>query len=228
MPITLRAWLRYVVPLTVLAALAFLPLLYVAWRAGAAQDLARARAQVRFGWIVAGSALAFQLLVVAGVAPAVRGVVRGQPLSQWRAFVDGGRNLLRGVVPWCIAIAAVLLGGVALVVPGVLLLGLLALTGASDRLGEPPPAALVDSVDVVRASFARVAIVVAVIVLANVAITYGVQTAFVPHITRKVPAAKLLPIRTFVRVVPLALAAVAPIAACALAATYARLKRRTS
>jgi hypothetical protein len=227
-PITLRAWLRYVVPLTALAAVAFLPLLYIAWRVGAPQDLAKARVQVRIGWLLGGSALLLQLLVVAGVAPVVRGIVRGQPLSQWRAFVDGARNMLRGVVPWCIAVAAVMLGGVALVVPGVLLLVLSSLTGASTRLGEPPPAAIVDSVEVVRGSFARVALVVAAIVVVNLAVTYAVQTALVPHIAKKVPAAKLLPVRTFVRTVPLVLAALAPLAACTLAATYERLTRRTS
>jgi hypothetical protein len=226
--ITLRAWLRYVVPLTLLSAVAFLPLLYVAWRAGAAHDLVKARAQVRVGWVLAGTAWICQLWLVAGVAPAVRGVVRGEPLPQWRAFLDGARNLVRGIVPCCIVIAAVLMGGVALVVPGLLLIVLLSLTGASNVLGEPPPAALLDSVRVVRVSFAKVALLVAAIVVVDLAVTFALQTAIVPHITKKVPAAKLLPIRTFVRAIPLALAALSPLGACALAAAYERLTRRTS
>ncbi|HEY5922203.1 MAG TPA: hypothetical protein VIV11_11055 [Kofleriaceae bacterium] len=228
MPVTVRAWLRYVVPLTLLAALAFVPLLYIAWRAGAPPDLPKARAQVRVGWILAGTAIVCQLLLVAGVAPAVRGIVAGKPLSQWRALVDGARNMARAFVPWCIAIAAVALGGVALVVPGLMLLVLLSLTGASHRLGEPPPAALVDSVAVVRRNFARVALIVGVIVLVDLAIGFALQTWIVPAIKKKVAAAKLLPIRTFVRMVPLAIAAVSPLAACALAAAYERLTRRTS
>jgi hypothetical protein len=132
-------------------------------------------------------------------------------------------------VPWVIVVAAVLLGGVALVVPGLVLLVLLSLTGASERLGEPPPAALVDSVAIVRGNFARTAAIVAAILVVDLAICYAIQKALVPAITRKVPAAKLLPLRTFVRTVPLAIAAVSPLAACALAAAHARFTaRRTS
>lgn len=226
MPLSLRAWLRYIVPLTLLALVVFVPLLYVAWRAGAAKDLMKARAQVRLGWMLAACACAFQLLLVAGVAPAVRGIASGRPLSQWRAFADGLRGLVRGLVPWLVAVAAVALGGVALVVPGALLLVLLSLTGASERLGEPPPVALVDSVAVARRGFAMVALAVAAIVVVNLAVTFALQTAIVPHITKKVPAAKLVPVRTFVRYVPVAIAVLSPAAACVLAATYERLRAR--
>ena len=126
MPVTLRAWLRYLVPLTLLSAIAFVPLLYVAWRVGAATDLQKARAQVRIAWILAGSAWMFQLLLIAGVAPAMRSVVRGAPLSQGRALVDGLRGLARGLVPWLIVVVAILLGGLALMLPGLFLLTRLA------------------------------------------------------------------------------------------------------
>jgi hypothetical protein len=227
-PLALRAWLRYLVPLTVLSVIAFLPLLWLASRTGLAADLPKARAQVRLGWVLAAVAWASQLWLVAGAAPAVRGLVRGQPLSQLRAFTEGVRGLARGFVPCLIAVLAVALGGIALVVPGVLLLVLLALTGASERLGEPPPAPLVDSVAVVRDSLGRVALIVVAIIVINLAIALALQLQLVPHITRKVAAAKLAPIRSFVRMVPLVLAVVAPLAACALAATYARLRSRTS
>jgi hypothetical protein len=58
------------------------------------------------------------------------------------------------------------------------------------------------------------------------AVTFALQTAIVPHITKKVPAAKLLPVRTFVRYVPVAIAVLSPLAACVLAATYERLRAR--
>lgn len=228
MPVAVRTWLRYVVPLTLLSAIAFLPLVYVASRVGAAPDLAKARAQVRLGWILAGSAVAFQLLLVAGVAPAVRALVRGRPLSQWHALRDGARGLARGVIPWLVTIAAIGLGGVALVVPGLLLLVLLSLTGASERIGEPPPAALLDSVSATRHGLVRVAIVIAAIVVVNLAIALALQLWFVPAIAKKVAAVKLLPIRTFVRTLPLVLAAISPLVACVLAATYVRLTRQTS
>jgi hypothetical protein len=227
-PLTLRAWLRYVVPLTLLSAVAFVPLLYVASRVNAAPDLVKARAQLRLGWILAGFAWACQFLLVAGVAPAVRSIAAGMPLSQWRALADGARNLVRAVVPWLVVVVAVVLGQLALVVPGFLLAILLSLTGASVRLGEPPPAPLVDSVAIVRRNFGRVALVVVAILVVNLAIAFALQTTLVPAIARKVAAAKLLPIRTFVRYVPLVIAAVSPLAACALAATYERLRRQTS
>ena len=114
MPLTLRAWSRYVVPLTLLSALAFAPLVWLAFRAGAAPDLAKARAQVRFGWVLAAAAWACQLWLVAGVSPAVRGLVRGEPLSQLGAFACGLRGLARGLVPCLIAVIAVALGGLTL------------------------------------------------------------------------------------------------------------------
>lgn len=226
MPVMVRAWLRYLVPLTILSAVAFLPMFYVAMRVGAAPDLAKARAQVRIGWILAGTAWMFQLLLVAGVTPAVRGLVSKAPLSQWRALASGLRNLSRALVPWIIVVGAVALGGLALVVPGLFLLVLLSLTGASTRLAEPPPSPLVDSVAVVRGDLPRVALVVVAMLLVDLAICYAAQKALVPHIARKVPPSKLLPIRTFVRTVPFAMAALSPLAACALAATYARLTGR--
>lgn len=228
MPLALRAWLRYLVPLTVLSVIAFIPLLWIASRTGLAADLPKARAQVRLGWVLAAVAWASQLWLVAGAAPAVRGLVRGQPLSQLRAFSEGLRGLVRGFVPCLVAVLAVVLGGIALVVPGALLLVLLALTGASERLDQPPPAPLVDSVSVVRGNLGRVALIVLAIVVANLAIALVLQWQLVPHITRKVAASKLAPIRTFVRMVPLVLAVAAPLAACALAAAYARLRSRTS
>ena len=225
MPLPVRAWLRYLVPLTLLAAIAFLPMLYIASRVGAAQDLAKARAQIRMGWILAGSAWMFQWLLVAGVAPAVRGLASGKPLTQVGALLDGMRNLIRGLVPWVIATAAVVLGGVALVVPGLFLVVLVSLTGASEKLGEPPPAALVDSVAIVRRALPRVALAVGAIIVVDLAICFAVQTAIVPTITKKVPAVKLLPIRAFVRLVPLAIAAVSPLLACVLASLHVRLTK---
>jgi hypothetical protein len=227
-PLAVRTWLRYVVPLTLLSALAFLPLFYVASRVGAAQDLAKARAQVRLGWLLAGTAVAFQLLLVAGVAPAVRALAGGRPLSQWHALRAGLCNLGRGVIPWLVTIAAIALGGTALVVPGLLLLVLLSLTGASERLGEPPPAPLLDSVAAVRPRMVRVAVIVAAIVVVNLALALALQLWFVPTIAKKVAAVKLLPVRTFVRTLPVVLAAFSPLVACVLAATYARLTRQTS
>ena len=226
MPLTVRAWLRYLAPLTILAAIASLPMLYIASRVGAAQDIPKARAQLRIGWILAATAWIWQFLLVAAVTPAVHAVANGRRLSQLRALTDGLLNLMRGIVPWLIVVAAVVLGGIALVVPGLLLLVLLSLTGASARLADPPPAALVDSVAIVRRNLGRIALIVAIILIADLAVGFVAQHLIVPSITKKVAASKLLPLRTFVRTVVLAIAALSPLAACALAAAHARLTAR--
>ena len=41
---------------------------------------------MHLGWELAATAWIFQLLLVAAVAPAVRGLAGGTPLSQWSAF----------------------------------------------------------------------------------------------------------------------------------------------
>lgn len=237
--------MRYVVPLTLLSALAFVPLVWLAFRAGIATDLPKARAQLRLAWVIAALAWACQLWLVAGVAPAVRGVWRGEPLSQLRAFTLGLAGLARGLVPCLIAVVAVGLGGLALVVPGAVLLVLFALTGASAQLAGSPPrgdrdgpdtaaptAALADSAAIARGRFVHVAVLAFAIIAIDLAIAFALQAQLVPRIAGKVTPAQLEPIRTFVRSVPLALALVSPIAACALASAYVRLSagvtRRTS
>ncbi len=224
--LTLRTWVRYLVPLTLLAVLACAPLLYIALTAQAPADFSRGRSQLRLTWGLAGCALAFQLLLVAGVAPAVRSVASGAPLSQLRVLLAGLRGLVRGALPWAVAIASVLLGGLALVVPGLLLVCLVSLTGASDQLRTSPQAAIADSMQVVRTQLPRIALLVLAIVVIDLAIAYVVQTMYVPVIARKASAAKLLPIRTFLRITTLAIVAFSALPACALAAVYSHAKRR--
>jgi hypothetical protein len=226
MSLTVRAWLRYVVPLTLLAIIALGPVAYAASKAVAPIDVLTARALVRRGWMFAAGAIALQLWLVAAVAPAVRALHAGTPLTQLGALVAGVRGLVRGVVPWLTVLVAVLLGGIALVVPGVLLLVLLAMTGASDAQGAPMPAALEDSIAVARANLPRIALVITAIVAIDLAITFAAQLAFVPAVGKKVAVAKLAPVRTFVRVTVLGLVAIAPAIACVIAATYSHAKRR--
>jgi hypothetical protein len=224
--LTLRTWVRYLVPLTLLALVAFAPLLYLALTAKSQTAVPDARMQVRLGWALAGSALAFHLLLVAGVAPAVRAVRSGSPISQVGALVAGLRGLARGALPWLVAVAAIVLGGVALVVPGALLAILLSLTGASDVLRASPQAALADSIAVARTQLRVVALIVIAIVAVDLALTFVMQLQYVPTITKKATAAKLAPIRMMVRHSALAIVALAPLFACALAAAYSHAKRR--
>jgi len=227
MSLTVRAWLRYVVPLTLLAVTRRARARNPRWSGRPPGDCFTARASVGDGWVRATCAIALQLLVVAAAAPAVRALDGGAPLSQLGAFTAGVRGLVRGFVPWLTALVAVLLGGVTLVVPGVVLLVLVSMTGASDKLDAPMPQAIEDSIALARAHLPRIALVVGTIVALDLAITFAVQATFVPIVGKKVAAAKLLPIRSFVRVTALALVAIAPAIGCALAATYSHAKKRS-
>lgn len=222
----LRAWVRYLVPFTLLAIIACAPLLYVALTSRAPTDVAKARMQVRLTWALAGCAIMFQVLLVAAVAPAVRAVAAAAPISQLRALVDGARGLVRGVLPWLVAMIAVVLGGVALVAPGAVLLVLVSLTGASDQLRQAPQVAIADSIAVVRPQLANIALIVVAIVAVNLAIAFAAQTMLVPAIPKKASAAKLLPVHTFLRMTTLAIVAWSSLAACALAGAYSHAKRR--
>jgi hypothetical protein len=225
-PLALRAWLRYLVPLTLLAVITCAPLLYIALHAHAAKDVAAARIQVRVPWLLASFAWIFQLWLVAAAAPLVRSIADANPLSQIRALIAGLRGLVRGALPIAAVVAAILLGGLALAVPGVLLLVLLSLTGASEQLREPLPAPLLDSIAAVRVSWRRVVITLAAIIVVGLVVTFVVQKLYVPPIKSKVPPSKLVGIRTFLRVVGLSLTAMSPLAACLLAACYRSQRSR--
>ncbi len=217
--LTLRTWLRYLGPFALLALLACGPLFWLFFKLAPTLDAAHARARLPIGIALAWFAWLGQLALVAAVAPAVRGLARGAPLAQARAITDGAARLGRAIVPVATVFAAIVLGGLALVVPGLALLVLLALTGASERLGEPLPAPLVDSIAVARASFGRVAIVVALALVVDIAIADGGQLALLGTVTKK-PTPPQLAAMKLSPYVALALGAVSPLVACALAACH--------
>ena len=217
MPVALRTWLRYLVPLTLLAIVACVPLLWIAWRWPAPSDVQHARIEMRVTYALASTAWIWQLWLVAGVAPAVQSLAEGQPLSQARALTRGLRGLATKLIPVVITVFAIILGSVALVVPGVLLLVLLSTTGATTTHAE--------AVVVGCANLKRLALTIAGVIAGALVIALACQLAIVPSIGKKVAAPKLLPIRTFLRVLALALTAYAPIAACAIAAVTARRAR---
>jgi hypothetical protein len=216
-PLALRAWLRYLVPLTLLALVASGPMLWIAWRWPAPSDVQHARLQMRVSYALASTAWIWQLWLVAGVAPAVRGLADGRPISQLAALGGGLRGLATKLVPVVITIFAITMGTVALVVPGVLLLVLLSTTGATSSHAE--------AITVGRANMKRLAIIGAAVIAGALLIALACQLAIVPAIGKKVATSKLLPIRTFMRAVALALTAYAPLAACAIAAVTARRER---
>jgi len=195
--------LRRAGSLLLLAAVAMSPWLLVAATAGTANDLAHARAQLVSAWIVAGTAWIGQLWLVAAVAP----VRRGEPLAAC------ARALARALVPWLIAVLAIALGFAALVVPGFVLLVLLAPTGASQRLGDPLPAPLVDAAALARRDARRLALVVAGTLVVDLALAAVALVVLAPALPKNAPVTALHETRIVVVAVALAASALAPLPA---------------
>ena len=212
--------MRYVAPLTLIAAAVMIVFVLTGARIRPPVDLANARSQLHVGWLLAAFAWVFQLVLVAAASPMVRAVAAGAPLSQASALVAGVRNVLRAAVPIAVVLAAFVLGVVAVVVPGVLILGLFALTGASERLGDPLPAALTDSAAVVRAHAKELAVLLLVVIAADLAIAAVAHLALLPTLGKKPTGLQLAPVSAFVRLIAYALVAFSALPGCALAAFY--------
>ena len=217
-----RTYLRYVAPLTLLGALACAPLLVGVLVLAPTVDAPHARFRLGIGVALAVFALVGQLATVAAAAPALRSLAAGTPLAQTRALSLGARQLACAYIPVLVAFAAVLLGVCALVVPGLALLVLLALTGASERVGEPLPAPLADSVALVRPMFWRIAAIVGIALIVNLVIADGGQLALFGVVPKKNPSIAVSAAMKMKLWVPLALAAVSPLVGCLLAACAAK------
>ncbi len=205
-----RTWLRYIVPLTVLSAVALAPLVVIALGARTPGNAAQGGQLRTLAGAMLGAAWLGQLILVGGAAA----MVGGRP-SQLRALRDGFARLVRGVVPCLAAAVAIILGGVALVVPGALLLVLLSLTAASPVRGVP--AALHDSIAVVRRHLPVVAITVAAMLVLDAAIGVACHRLFVTPLGKAPTPAQLMAIRSYVRAVALALVVISPLPAVLLA-----------
>lgn len=215
------SWLRYIAPLTALSAIALAPLIVIALRVRAPLDQAGTNAAVIAGWEMLAIAWLGQLVLVGGAAA----VICAQPpqLSQLGAFRSGFVGLVRAIVPCLAAAVAIAIGSLALVVPGLALLVLLALTGASRERGLPAP--LVDSIAVVRQQLPAVALTIAGMLALDAAIGLAAYRGFVVPLPRQPSPAQLAAVRHFVRAIALALVVVSPLPATVLATIRARAER---
>jgi hypothetical protein len=219
----LRTYVRYVVPLTLLAVIALLPIAATGALAKPPADADAARGVVRLVWLCAATAWIGQLWLVGGAAVATRAMATSTPLSQLRAFTRGFIGMVRAIVPVGAAIAAIVAGSLALVLPGLALLGLFALAGASE---EPSvPARLADSAAAVRAAAKLAIVTVAAIVAIDLVLVPITQAFVVAPLAKKPAPAELAAFRSLVRTVAVALVIVSPIAATMLAAI--RIERGT-
>jgi hypothetical protein len=222
--LALRSLVRYLVPLALATAIVCAPLLLVAFRAPPPRDLATANAALRTGFAIAGVAWMAQLALVAAAAPLVRAVATSAPLSQLRAVVAAVSNLVRMIVPCAAAIACVVVGCLALVIPGLVLLVLVATTGASTERGMPAP--LVTGADVVRAHWRTFAAIVAAMLVVDVAIAVVAWKLIVPATPAKTPQAWAA-YGAIARTVALGVLATAPVFSMLLAAARVRYDQPT-
>ncbi|MDX2092215.1 MAG: hypothetical protein SFX73_30395 [Kofleriaceae bacterium] len=217
--LSVRTCVRYVVPLMVLSALVFAPLLYLAWRAKLPTTVPEGKSMIRLAWALLGASLVPLLVLVGGVAPMVRAMAEGRPTSQARALGDGMRGLVRAVVPALLAMTAVVIGGLAFVVPGLALLVLFAMTGASTHAGA---ARLTDVAE--RARDRRTALVVAGTLMAtfvvHAAAVWITQRGLAVPVPSKPRPEQLAQLIKLLRVAAITIALVAPITAVVLAAIY--------
>lgn len=221
--IALRTWGRYVVPFTLLSLLAYAPLILVANRMSAPVSLDAARMVAVITWILGGVAVLMTLGIVGAVAPTVRAVAAGAPPSQHVALFAGLRGLVTSIVPVGAAILALLLGLGALVLPGIVLAPLVALTGASTELSLADR--LADAATVGRLHRTSIAIALVVIVLVAVGILAGVEHWAHLPLSKKAPPAIIAGTQRFPRIAIPLLGLLAPIGATVLAAIYTRGRR---
>jgi hypothetical protein len=225
--LTLRTWVRYLVPLTLLSALAFCAFAYVAFRTHGALDIVEAQAQLRLGWILVGFAWIAQLALVAGVTPAVQVIAIAIAPSQFVVLRAGCARLVRAILPTLVATIVIAIGGLALVIPGLVLFAMLAMTGASERLDEPLPAPLTDSIAAARNNLIRIAVLAGALLALDFAIGGIAQLAIVHALKKPTTTAALVATHKFVRVIAISLIVMSPLPACALAAAYQGVKSRT-
>ncbi len=225
MPLTslvTRTYLRYLVPVTLLSALAFAPLLWLVMRVPVPADALHARGVLRTTWLLVAFGLVPLLVLVGGVSPAVRAVAEGRPVSQRAALGDGVVALVRAVVPCGVAVIAICVGSLALAIPGVLLLVLLSLTGAGAGPGTSLHEPLAASVVAVREQFVTVAVILLLSIAVTIGGVYFLQRGL-PIPLPKQPPPELLPnFRLFARWAIAGIAIGAPIPAIALAALATR------
>jgi hypothetical protein len=218
-----RAYLRYAIPLTLLAAVALAPWLALGLGASTPKDVAGARGALRMAWLLGATAWIGQLWLVGAAAPLVRALDEGAPLSQLRAIGRGALQLARGALPWLAAVAAIALGGLALALPGLALLVLFSTAAAGTRRGLPAP--LLESAELVRRGLPLAAGAIAALLAVDVGAVALAQQLLRPEVAKKLRPDQLEAYRRIVQIAALAVLVAAPPIAALLAAVHTRAAR---
>jgi hypothetical protein len=154
-------------------------------------------------------------MLVGAAAPLARSIEAAAPLSQLAALRAVLRGFLRSVLPILIVVAAVVLGSIALAIPGLVLGVLLSLTGASERSGLSEP--LLESVDRVRANLKRTILAVAGILAIDFAIVGIPFALLLGPLSAKPSLEELATAQLILRITVIGVPLVTPLAACVLA-----------
>ena len=93
----MRTYVRYLIPLTLLAVIACAPIVYAALRARVPLDASSARGMLRDTIAIGATAWIWQLILAGAAAVMAEGVAAGAPLSQRAALWRGLGGLLRAV-----------------------------------------------------------------------------------------------------------------------------------
>lgn len=221
-----RTIVRYVVPLAIVTMIVVTPWAYVAVKSPWPRDLPGANFALARAFVLAGTAWIATFVIVGAVAPLVRSVADGAPLSQVRAVVAAIGNGVRMGVPCLAASAAVLVGGMALVVPAFLLMVMLSLTGTSRERGMPAP--LVESVALVRGCWKPVALVIGVMIVVDVALVIVAWKTVAVPFGKKLKPIEWATYGNVARVVVIGIAVSAPVFATVLAAIGIKAARPTA
>lgn len=216
-----RTYVRYLVPFTILSVIAFAPLLLLALRVPAPANAKQAALTLRYAYVFASCSVIPLVLLVGGVAPAVRGIVGGAPRSQLAVLGTGLVGLARTLVPTLLAIAAIAIGGLALALPGLVLLVLLALSGAS--LEDGAPARLTDSIAIARTRFLPIGGTLLVTVAVQVIAIFVLSRQLVP-LPKAPPPEHLAAFRQLVRMTVAGMVLGAPVPATILALIHAQAR----
>lgn len=217
-----RTYVRYAIPLTVLAAVALAPWLLLALRVNPA-SAPGASSALRVAWLLGATVWIGQLWLVGGAAPLARAIDAGAPVSQLRALGGGAVQLARALIPCLAATAAIAIGGLALAIPGLALLCLLSLSAAGAERALPGP--LVESAEIVRRHLRLVIGTIAAMLVLDLAIVYLSRSLVVPSGVKKLGPVHFAMYRQHVQIVAGALVVITPWIAALLAALHTRARR---
>lgn len=213
------SWLRHAAPLAAVSLVAFLPWFAIALGVSFATStyallgqLALAGALAVFAWIP-------QLGVAAAAASLVRATAAGETIGFRLGCRRGFARLFAAWAPTVAVAGAVLVGTIALVVPGCILLVLFAGATAGPSATEPLAAQLLASARSARRSPRRAIAVIASVVGIDVALACVLYLAIARHKGTAPSYLDLEHARVFTRVLVLALVVVSPLCGSLIAAS---------